>query len=385
MNSTLPLGDVAFYWRTKATPTDPSRDIPARLPFEFGFDPTYQLIIQRRNQEVLRWLGRVYRENANVGYLQEGHALAAAYGGEFLSFIGKALAQGAGRPMSVVDIGCGGVYLLRKLKEQGFHVCGIDPSPVTFNAGRAIGIEIIPEFYPSNGFSRRFDLIYHYDVLEHIVNPVEFLQAHHANLNAGGGIIIAVPDCTSNIEYGDIAMLLHEHLNYFDLDSLRRVAQGAGFEPLLLERSEYGGVLFCYAVPAPSPTIKLPKSSDWEKFNSFGIRAKNVMERFRNYAEPLMRSTTRSLGVYVPLRVAPYLCQLGISAGVRFFDDDPGVHRRYYDGFDIPIENIVDLGQHPVTDLLIASLAFGDRIREKVRQKHGDEIHIKLWRDLLTR
>ena len=84
-------------------------------------------------------------------------------------------------------------------------------------------------------------------MLEHVVNPVEFLQNHINDLNSGGLIAFAVPDCSSYIKCGDISMILHEHLNYFDNDSLRNVVECAGFEVLNIQKANHGGVLFCIA------------------------------------------------------------------------------------------------------------------------------------------
>ena len=78
LTESLELGEVPFYWRIKKSITQPPQDIPARLPFAFSFMDDLQLVIQRRDPEVLKWLEHVYREDANVGYLQDGHALAAS-------------------------------------------------------------------------------------------------------------------------------------------------------------------------------------------------------------------------------------------------------------------------------------------------------------------
>ena len=80
-------------------------------------------------------------------------------------------------------------------------------------------------------------------------------------------------------------------------------------------------------------------------------------------------SRENSLGCYVPLRVIPYLSILGIKNDVRFFDDDPGIHKKYFDGFSIPVENMEDLKENPVSHLLILSAAFGERIRDRINKK----------------
>jgi SAM-dependent methyltransferase len=379
----LPLGKSAFYWRVRSRIEERNNEIPDFLPFEFGFDLALQLVIQVRNDDTLRWLERVYREDFNVGYLQDGHSLATGYGGEFMSFIDKVAAAAPSRPKSVLDIGCGGVYLLRLLRDKGFEVAGVDPSPVTVAKGAEHGIEIVTEFYPSASFSRRADLIYHHDVLEHVADPVGFLRAHHRNLNPGGRIVVAVPDCTENIRLGDISMLLHEHLNYFDLDSLGRTVRAAGFRPVFLEKSNHGGVLYCAAESVEGAKAEAGEG-DWRKFERFLALSTRVLGRVRGLIQPFARDKPDSLGLYVPLRLLSYLSHMDVYEGVRFFDDESGIHRKYYDGFDIPIENFEDLCQRPVEHLLIASLAFGDRIAAKVEARLGKAVAITLWKDILA-
>lgn len=373
------LGEIPFYWRVKKTVDQLPNDIPARLPFAFSFIDNLQLVIQERNPTVLRWLERVYTEDANVGYLQEGHALAESYGGEFIEFFRRASALLSKPPISAADIGCGGVYLLQRVREQGLTVKGIDPSPVTAAAGRKAGIEIVPDFYPSESLTEHFDILFHYDVLEHVDDPVAFLRAHHANLSSHGAVILAVPDCSHHIELGDVSMLLHEHLNYFDSESLANVVQAAGFEPLLLEPAQHGGVLFCCAVPINTSVTREMPVEDASKFQAFRVKAQAALQRF---AKLTSQHDQDELGLYVPIRSFPYLAQLQSESRIRFFDDDPGLLGRYFDGFDIAIENRDNLIDQPPAKLMICSLVFGEKIAARLREKWVNDIHIIMWSDL---
>jgi 2-polyprenyl-3-methyl-5-hydroxy-6-metoxy-1,4-benzoquinol methylase len=381
-NETLDLGLVPFYWRTKTNIDQPPHDIPAVLPFSFSFNEKLQLIIQKRNPDILDALERVYTENANVGYLQEGHALAESYGGEFIEFFERATASLPIRPTSVADIGCGGVYLLQELKKRGLEVKGIDPSPVTVEAGRRAGVEIVPDFYPSPSLTQRFDVLIHYDVLEHVEDPVAFLRSHHANLATSGGIVFAVPDCTEHIELGDVSMMLHEHLNYYDQESLANVVRAAGFEPQLLEPAKHGGVLLCFATSNGTANVGQSgiENAGYTKFDRFHERAKTAMQRFSQLADSV---TDGTLGLYVPLRAFPYLGALRKTSHLRFFDDDPGLHGKFYDGFDVSIENFSDLVANPPKSLMICSLAFGDRIAQKVESESLTTL-VTRWKNLFS-
>ena len=373
------LGEIPFYWRVKKTADQLPADIPARLPFAFSFIDDLQLVIQERNPSVLRWLERVYKEDANVGYLQEGHALAESYGGEFIEFFRRASALLSKPPISAADIGCGGVYLLQRVREQGLMVKGIDPSPVTAAAGRKAGIEIVPDFYPSASLTECFDILFHYDVLEHVEDPVAFLRAHHANLSPHGALIFAVPDCSHHIALGDVSMLLHEHLNYFDSESLNNVLRAADFEPILLEPAKHGGVILCCAVPKKRFSAEKIIIRSTSKFQIFLTKAESALQRFSRLVS---KSSQGDLGLYVPIRSFPYLGQLPPETRVRFFDDDPGLHGRYFDGFDIAIENRDDLLANPPEQVMICSLAFGKKIATRLHEKQIRNLNVLMWSDL---
>jgi 2-polyprenyl-3-methyl-5-hydroxy-6-metoxy-1,4-benzoquinol methylase len=379
MVESLDLGEVPFYWRVKKTVVQPPLDVPACLPFTFSFIDDLQLVIQKRNPLVLQWLDRIYKEDANVGYLQEGHALADSYGGEFIEFFQRASVLLRKPPESAADIGCGGVYLLQRVRDLGLTVKGIDPSPVTAAAGRKSGIEIVPDFYPSQSLTERFDVLFHYDVLEHVEDPVGFLKAHHANLSIHGGLIFAVPDCSHHIALGDVSMLLHEHLNYFDAESLANVLLSAGFEPLLLESAKHGGVLMCCAIPRLDAVQPHKMRTSSSKFRLFREKALSALRQFKD----MVRETTNGeLGLYVPLRALPYLSQIPSGLKLRFFDDNQGLHGCFYDGHNVKIESREDLFECPPTHLLICSLAFGEKIFNEVHKVGNHKMKLIQWNEL---
>ena len=355
------LGEINFYWRMKDSGAEEKTAIPQFLPFEFDFWPQQQLVIQKRNPRVLEVLEQVYELDSNVGYLQEGQTHANSYGNEFFDFISRHLSE-LPQNGSVTEIGCGGCFLLKKLKDIGFNVQGVDPSPVAERSGKKLAIKIIKDFFPSKKLIDKQDMILHYDVLEHIDDPKTFLVEQNRALSQRGIVVFAVPDCTEYIENGDISMILHEHLNYFQVDSLQLLVEQSGFQVLEIARSKHGGVLFCAARRSPSVTESFILESSRDKFLRF--KSKNA-SLTGNLISCLAKSD--SWGFYVPLRISPYICQIkNKSFKFRFFDDDPSIHRKSFDGFNVPIENFEDLLKEPVPFILIGSFSFGDQIKAKV-------------------
>jgi SAM-dependent methyltransferase len=379
MRKTIDLGELSFYWRMADKHGAPA-SAPIFLPFTFGFDAQTQLITQEPNARVLEALRRTYLEDHNIGYLQEGHALADKYGQDFLGFIHRVLG-GCQRPIiSVMDVGCGGCYILNALKGQGFTVFGIDPSPVAARGGQQLGIPIATGFYPvAHGFGK-MDVVLSSGVLEHVPDPVTFLRGHQGDLNPGGYIIISTPDSAPSIALGDPSMILHEHISYFDEDSLRRVVREAGYKVLAVGYAGYGQSLYCFArrlESRPRPPRALNDQGAWDKFDHFSERLRRSLGAFTEHVKPLLNDRSVDLGFYVPLRALPYLSILKVFDGVRFFDDDPGIHGKYFDGFDVPVENSQDLQTRPVTHMIIMSLPHAPAIAKKIRARFGDRMAVR--------
>jgi SAM-dependent methyltransferase len=353
----LELGPLPFYWRIRRSAAERHPTIPGRIPYTFGYLPELNLVIEKREPSLLAILKEMYREESNIGFLQDGHSLAKGYGGDFLDFIQRQLAGRAVR--RVVEVGCGACYMLERLREAGCEVTGVDPSPIAVAKGREKGIRVIPDFYPSPLIDFKADLIFHADVLEHVEDPAGFLRLQKDGLGPDGLLIANVPDCTASIARGDISIATHQHLNSFDERSLYNTMTAAGLHVVTIEKSKFGGSLYGLASVRP-PATPFRTSVPEENARLFIARASAARARFAALAQG------KSLGFYMPLRSLPYLAGIGRLDGVRLFDDIAHWHGGYVDGLDTPIENFEDLVRNPVEHLFVMSLTFGDVVREKV-------------------
>jgi SAM-dependent methyltransferase len=360
----MKIDQLPFYWRLK--PRGAECPVPQRWPFEYDFEKGLQLLIQKRNPGTLAHLARIYREDANIGYLQDANEIARPYGTDFTRFVDSALERWGAGVKRILEIGCGGCTILENLKERGYEVAGIDPGPLAVREGNRRGIRVVNDFFPTPDFPDAVDFIFHNDVLEHVPDPVDFLAAQKNQLASGGLVITAVPDCCDGLKFGEISMTMHQHLNYYDLESLRNVFEAAGLEVLLLEKAAYGGSLYCCA---------RKNAVDWNYADKTG------MKKFENFQSLALLNAKRitlemtkvferkeSVGFYAPLRALPYLAWSEKWTGFRFFDDTEHWYGRYFDGLDIPIENFNDLKAKPVDTLFIMSMTFGEQILTRINR-----------------
>lgn len=101
---------------------------------------------------------------------------------------------------SVLDIGCGTGALLYHLEKLGFKVYGIDISERHLKYGREkFGLKnlVCENLIESNLPESYFDFITLYHTIEHLYQPIKYLEKIFKLLKTNGILIIAIPNCNS--------------------------------------------------------------------------------------------------------------------------------------------------------------------------------------------
>ncbi|MDC3293787.1 class I SAM-dependent methyltransferase [Alphaproteobacteria bacterium] len=99
---------------------------------------------------------------------------------------------------SILDVGCGSGSFLAVCSERGWDVTGVDPSGVARDvASSRYKIDVIEADFLEANFSRHFDVVTFWGVLEHLTNPCEAIVKAHRLLNKNGLLVFEVPsaDC----------------------------------------------------------------------------------------------------------------------------------------------------------------------------------------------
>lgn len=370
------IDKMHFYWRMTEFPFAPN-PFPNFLPIELIFNHDERIF--KLNTTDLFWsvMNDMYTLEENVGYLQQGHDLAAPYGLDFLQFIQKNVSNG----QKICDIGAGGLYVLNELKKKGYKTLAVDPSKEAIFNGEKMGIDVVSDFYETVDLKKeRIEVFIHYDVLEHIRYPDLFLRKHYNELSENGKIVFAVPDCTTAIFNGDISMILAQHINYFDSNSLANMVKRAGFEIEKISKSSFGGVLYCAA--------KKGKAIDHSRVNQeISINKSITLDFFRKqhqkqgvFEEVMDRATEKNdcIGLYIPLRVFPYLSKYVDYANFIFIDDSKNFQGKYFDGFKSEVRALDEIVSQ-LDQIIIFSPSFGDSIKNKLINEPNFKGEIVSW------
>jgi len=279
------------------------------------------------------------------------------YAEDFLTFVSDT-APGRGRGL---EIGAGTGYLSKRLTELGYEMVSLEPGAGFGDKWAGYGVKVISDFFPSQKALGPFDFIFVYGVLEHVEDPVAFLAEVSKHLSKKGVAFFSVPDCSEEIAEGDPSILVHEHFSYFDANSFERIFTHAGLSAVV-KPSSHGRTLFA-AVQKESSQSPMSIGSQTILL-SFPDRASSFVQQVRRRL--LETSQSKETGIFVAGRA---LGMIPSGVSIRFFDDDPNLHGLYLPPYESKIENSEDLIANPVEVLIIASITFGKKISDKLREK----------------
>ena len=386
MTTRFTLTALPIFWR-ESTSYSEHGGIPGAMDLSIGIAKDWGGVQVVLTEQLKSTLTAIYLEEENIGYLQDDNPLSEIYGPEFVDFISTAVPAGT----HVCEIGSGGCYTLRKLRAAGYKVSGIDPSPLAAEAGRKYNIPIISDFFPPQEHRDlgSFGAYIHYDVLEHIDEPLNFLQKIYALLPAGGRSVFVVPDCTEHIANQDIAMCMHQHLNYFTVNSLWSLAEKAGFQVEVLRQSQSTGTIFCSLAKTSGSSFQSRETEDPLVVVEIESRRffDGVHRTFRakvNEIERMVKESERGIAFYPPLRAIPYITGLIHKYRNRLFfvDDNSKVHGKFICNTDIPILSRQQAIEAGVRSFIVCSRPFKEAMTNKLTGSHaGPELKISYLED----
>jgi len=144
---------------------------------------------------------------------------------------------------SILEIGCGAGYFLDEARKGGFEPYGIELNKVQANfINKALKISCEESLFQAGSFGdKKFDIIYHCDVLSHFFDPVFEFKKMSLKLNKNGIVVFE----TGNL--GDVSkkylsyienFQYPDHLFFFSEKNIRDLLEKTGFE--LLKVYRYG-------------------------------------------------------------------------------------------------------------------------------------------------
>lgn len=101
-------------------------------------------------------------------------------------------------PQKFLDIGCGAGGYLLAARSLGFEVRGIEPSLSHSEVARTkLGLPVTNGYFESGKLSEQFDVVMLSHVIEHIFEPLKFIEDIFRVVAPGGALIVVTPNVES--------------------------------------------------------------------------------------------------------------------------------------------------------------------------------------------
>jgi 2-polyprenyl-3-methyl-5-hydroxy-6-metoxy-1,4-benzoquinol methylase len=199
-------------------------------------------------------------------------ATARLYINQLINYYGK-------REGNLLEIGCGNGDFLVVAKAMGFNVKGIEISEyATRIANRKLEEEsvICGDFEKVDLPEEYFEVCVLFDVIEHVRNPINFLERIHKHLKPKGIIFIVTPSLDSwsaKLLKNSWMEFKAEHLQYFDTQTIQNALAKTGFQNTYI-----------------SPNYKF-------------LQIEYIREHFQRYHVPFFTKLVKALTHFLPLRI----------------------------------------------------------------------------------
>jgi hypothetical protein len=292
------------------------------------------------------------------------------------------------QPQSVLEIACNDGTQLDVYKRLGLKTYGIDPAE-NLHELSSINHDVICDYfvekYVYHLMNKNVDIISAQNVLAHNSYPLDFLKMCKEVMNDKTLLFVQTSqaDMIKNNEFDTV---YHEHISFFNIHSMKALADHAGLYLLDVEKTPIHGNSYIFVFSrVPGDTAKVDA---WLKEETaLGLQDMNTYLSYANRCQEIVDDLNSTIEHYRSLGYT--VCGYGAAAkGMTVLnfgkikldfvvDDNPLKQGLYTPGTNISIVGIEELDKYQDSKVAFVPLAWNffteikSRIKEK-RNKEGD-------------
>jgi 2-polyprenyl-3-methyl-5-hydroxy-6-metoxy-1,4-benzoquinol methylase len=169
---------------------------------------------------------------------------------------------------SIVEVGCGKGFYLKQVAEKlpGCKAYGFDTSYVFDNDDNPENPTFLQEYYNEAYAYLNPDVVISRHVIEHISEPVEFLQQIRKTMNEGSILFLETPDVDWILKNNVIFDFFYEHCSYWNKTSLDWALRLSGFEMLEASNQFNGQYLWVVAKATNKDCARVCQNRNMSQF-----------------------------------------------------------------------------------------------------------------------
>ena len=347
--------------------------IPAFLPFEIYVDDIWCIPRLVVTEQIKSALNDAYAHGSMLSTPLGSSKLSTARLNEFVQNLLDILGEDLTGKF-LVEVGAGEGGLLHAIKCLGGQVLGFEIGPQA-NIGIAkYDLNIIQdEFNPKFFDPESIDCVYSAGCLEHMFDPVGFIDQAWSSLRNNGLFFHSVPNSKFIFEEFDVQGFAHEHVNYFTPENSVRLLEARGYVNCGFALSNAGNEMFIYGFKDSTACKTMPCCMDTNAYErevnvllTFDENISSTLSKLTHHLREL--SKINSIGFYAGGHI---FARLSSIENVRFFDGDSAKWGKRWLIGQRCIEDPRVLVNDPVDVLIVASNHYYDQIHSFLNTEVG--------------
>ena len=215
-------------------------------------------------------------------------------------------------------------------------------------------------------FKQKFDLIVHSHTLEHLYEPVSFLQSLRGLLSDDGLMIMSVPNIKEQLKAAHMNALNFEHTYYIDDEYLYMMLSRSSFGLKKVHQySNYNNFYICTPL-AETELCTIAHTNPKEAKKIFTHFTDVIREDVKNLNKRISNNPYYSFGAHI---FNQYMICSGLNEKnlIAVLDNDPAKIGKKLAGTNIPVISPSELRNTSSPKVILRAAQFNSEIRKQLQ------------------
>jgi SAM-dependent methyltransferase len=264
---------------------------------------------------------------------------------------------------SVLDIGCNDGSQLDYFEKLGFLTYGVDPAENIHATSTAKGHRVVCGFWDEQSIgnldNRQFDIVVAQNSFAHNPNPLAYLKLLQPLMKPNGLFFVQTSQADM-VRNGEFDTIYHEHVNFYNINSMNRLCQRAGWELIDVVKTPIHGTSYVFVL-APNRVRRehvanlINMEADLlnnDIYRAWAARARKISSEFSSRIT-LFREQGYHIVGYGAAAKGMTLLNFADVRLDYIIDDNPTKQGTYSPGQDIPVVSIKHLSRYNDNDKIL--------------------------------
>ena len=307
----------------------------------------------------------------------------------FLDFAKKISKENTGSN-TVLDIACNDGSQLNAFKQLGWETFGVDPAENLLSESNK-SHTITHGFWPCDTSLKEYDVIVAQNVLAHTPNPYEFLMACSDRISETGKIYIQTSQ-SQMYQRGEFDTVYHEHISFFSVSSMLRLASRCGLYLNKVEIMDIHGDSYLFTLSkqyqmensvAMSEKEELEGRTTFSFYQTFAQRVESLCSMFKHTVEEYRNNGYTVIGYGAAAKGMTFLNAAQTKLDF-IIDDSPEKQNLFSPAMQIPVVSIDELSKHDNVIIVPLAWNFLNEIRQRVDAVKSNVTYITYFPSVTT-